>query len=107
MAGRTFAVGDIHGELDALLTVLGKLPELDEHDTLVFVGDYVDRGPQSAQVIAHVRELARGPGPKVVCLRGNHEDAWLRVIDAGWDEFVLPTGNGCLATLRSFTGEDA
>ncbi len=107
MAGRTFAIGDIHGELEALRAVLGKLPTLDERDTLVFVGDYVDRGPHSAQVIEHVRELARGPGPKVVCLRGNHEDAWLRVIDAGWDEFVLPASNGCLATLRSFSGEPA
>jgi serine/threonine protein phosphatase 1 len=105
MAGRTFAVGDIHGELEALLRVLGKLPTLDADDTLVFVGDYLDRGPQSAQVIAHIRELARTPGPAVVCLRGNHEDAWLRVLDAGWDEFVLPRSNGCLATLRSFTGQ--
>jgi serine/threonine protein phosphatase 1 len=104
MAGRTFAVGDIHGELEALRCVLGKLPRLDADDTLVFVGDYVDRGPESAQVIAFVRELAQRPAPKVVCLRGNHEDAWLRVIDTGWDEFVLPGSNGCLATLRSYSG---
>jgi serine/threonine protein phosphatase 1 len=39
-----------------------------------------------------------------VALRGNHEDAWLRVIERGWDEFVLPPGNGCLAAYRSYTG---
>jgi serine/threonine protein phosphatase 1 len=105
MAGRTFAIGDVHGELEALRTVLGKLPALDERDTLVFVGDYLDRGPASAQVVAHIRALSSKPGAKVVCLRGNHEDAWLRVIDQGWDEFVLPASNGCLATLRSFTGQ--
>jgi serine/threonine protein phosphatase 1 len=38
-----------------------------------------------------------------VALRGNHEDAWLRVMERGWLEFVLPEGNGCLATMRSFT----
>jgi serine/threonine protein phosphatase 1 len=41
---------------------------------------------------------------KTVMLRGNHEDAWLRVIDEGWIQYVLPSGNGCLATMRSFQG---
>lgn len=104
MAGRTFAVGDIHGELEHLLRVLNKLPDLNRSDTLVFLGDYLDRGPHSAQVIEQLRELEREGPAKVVCLRGNHEDAWLRVLDRGWDEFVFPPGNGCLATLRSFTG---
>jgi serine/threonine protein phosphatase 1 len=105
MAGRTFAIGDIHGELETLERLLKKLPPIGDADTLVFVGDYVDRGPCSAQVIAFLRRLQAESGPKVVCLRGNHEDAWLRVVDHGWDEFVLPPSNGCLATLRSFTGE--
>lgn len=104
MAGRTFAIGDIHGDLDALQRILSLLPELDEGDTLVFVGDYMDCGPRSADVIAHLRSLPERTRAKVVLLRGNHEDAWLRVIDRGWVEFVLPVGNGCLATMRSFTG---
>ena len=102
--GRTFAIGDIHGDLDGLDRVLSRLPALQAGDTLVFVGDYVDRGPRSAQVIARVRELQRTGPARVVALRGNHEDAWLRVLERGWPEFVLPPGNGCLATLRSFTG---
>ena len=104
LVARTFAVGDIHGDLDALERVFSSLPALDSGDTIVFVGDYVDRGPKSAQVIAFVRKLgAKGPA-KVVALRGNHEDAWLRVVDVGWPEFVTPPGNGCLAAMRSFTG---
>jgi serine/threonine protein phosphatase 1 len=101
---RTFAVGDIHGDLESLERVFRRLPDLTAGDTVVFVGDYVDRGPGSAQVIDFVRKLAKGGPAKVVALRGNHEDAWLRVIDQGWPEFVLPPGNGCLAAMRSFTG---
>ncbi len=101
---RTFAIGDIHGDLDALNVVFERLPRLEASDTLLFIGDYVDRGPQSAEVIAFVRKLPTTTPAKVVALRGNHEDAWLRVIDRGWLEFVLPEGNGCLSTLRSFTG---
>jgi serine/threonine protein phosphatase 1 len=101
---RTFAVGDIHGDLEGLERVFSKFPKLDATDTIVFVGDYVDRGPCSAQVIDFVRRWQKDGPPKVVALRGNHEDAWLRVVDAGWPQFVLPPGNGCLAAMRSFRG---
>jgi serine/threonine protein phosphatase 1 len=104
MGSRTFAIGDIHGDLEQLERLLGHLPPLDEGDTLVFVGDYVDRGPRSAQVVDCVRRLPERTPAKVVALRGSHEDAWLRVRREGWWEFVMPVGNGCLATLRSFRG---
>ena len=69
MAGRTFAVGDIHGDLTALHTLFERLPALTDDDTIVFLGDYIDRGPESAGVIQFVRELAdKGPA-KVVALR--------------------------------------
>src|SRR4051812_10474010 len=67
---RTLAVGDIHGTsaaLDALLAVVQ--PTAD--DLLVFLGDYVDRGPDSKGVID--RLIALGQTHRVVCLRGNHE----------------------------------
>jgi len=102
MAGRTFAIGDIHGDLDALRTVIGKLPLVDKDDTVVFLGDYLDRGPHSREVIGIVMGLDKDVGCKVVCLRGNHEDAWLRVRERRWDEFVFPPQNGCFATYRSF-----
>ena len=104
MTQRTFAIGDIHGELDHLRALIAKLPPLDDDDTLVFLGDYIDRGPKSEEVVRVVRAFARELGCKVVMLRGNHEDAWLRVIDRGWPEFVFPVSNGCLATMRSYTG---
>jgi serine/threonine protein phosphatase 1 len=106
MANRTFAVGDIHGDLEALLRVIGKLPTLDDKDTLIFLGDYMDRGMQSAQVIDFLRKrLPTQTKARVVTLRGNHEDGWLRVIEGGWPEFVGPEGNGCLACMRSFIGK--
>jgi len=106
MAGRTIAIGDIHGQLAELEKLLGKLPKLDAQDTLVFLGDYVDRGPKSAEVVELVRHgLPRTTPAKIVTLCGSHEDAWLRVRREGWIEFVLPVGNGCRATLRSYRGE--
>jgi serine/threonine protein phosphatase 1 len=102
MGKRTFAIGDIHGDLEALLKILGAFPKLTKEDTLLFVGDYIDRGPKSREVVEYVRRLGQHSAAKVVCLRGNHEDAWLRVIQRGWPEYVLPPVNGCLACMRSF-----
>jgi serine/threonine protein phosphatase 1 len=102
--GRTFAIGDIHGDLAALQTLFARLPQLVPGDTLVFLGDYIDRGPDSAGVVAWLRELAASTAAKVVFLRGNHEDAWLQIVDTGWPEFILPRGNGCLESYRSFKG---
>ncbi len=71
---------------------------------MVFLGDYIDRGPNSAGVVAWVRRFTTATPAKVVALRGNHEDAWLQVIDEGWPEFIMPRGNGCLECYRSFRG---
>ncbi len=90
--------------MQALMRIERQLPELDEGDTLVFLGDYVDRGPCSAQVIEYVRNLSGRTRAKVVALRGNHEDAWLRVIDRGWPEFVLPVEHGCREAMESYIG---
>ena len=102
---RTFAIGDVHGELDHLEAVLRQFPALDAEDTIVFIGDLIDRGPQSAAVLELVRqELPRRTPARIVVVRGSHEDAWLRVLTSGWPQFILPVGNGTLATLRSYTG---
>lgn len=104
MAGRTVAIGDVHGDLPALETLLPRLPLIGEGDTLLFVGDYVDRGPDPAGVLRRIRTLPTETRAHVVFLRGNHEDAWLKAYREGAPEFVLPRGNGCLTTYRSFTG---
>lgn len=70
----TYAIGDIHGRLGALRTLLLKLDP--EKDRLVFLGDYVDRGPDSAGVLDLLVQVAM-ECPRTVFLRGNHD--WLMV----------------------------
>lgn len=91
------AVGDIHGcaqTLDALLERLS--PTADDH--LVFVGDYVDRGPDSMGVIDRLLALRT----EVPCtfLRGNHEALMMSYLTGGDAE--LWWANGGIATLRSY-----
>lgn len=72
---RTLAIGDIHGSsvaLDALLAAVRPTPA----DLLVFLGDYVDRGPDTRGVID--RLIALQQTHRLVCLRGNHELMMLR-----------------------------
>ena len=104
MSGRTVAIGDIHGDLESFERLLTRLPPLDSEDTVVFLGDFIDRGAYSAEVVERARKMAEQGPAKVIALRGNHEDAWLRVIDEGWFEFLFPRSNGCLETLRSYQG---
>lgn len=69
---RIFAIGDIHGCYDPLVRLLGRIPIDWSRDRLVFMGDYIDRGPKSFEVVQHLIELQeRQPG--TVFLKGNHE----------------------------------
>src|SRR5215208_49729 len=105
MNKRTFAIGDIHGDLEHLRTLYLRLPELTTADTLVFLGDYVDRGPDSRKVIEFIRELPSRTPARIVPLMGNHEQILLDAYDEGKCDSLLPPSNGVLATYRSFTDE--
>lgn len=99
-AARVWVVGDLHGcanELDVLLDAL----HLSGRDTIVFLGDYVDRGPDTRGVVARLIRL-RDEGPRTVFLRGNHEDMFLDFIglDGRYGEAFLR--NGGWATLQSY-----
>jgi serine/threonine protein phosphatase 1 len=73
----TVAVGDVHGNYPALASLLQRLePELTRDDTLVFLGDYIDRGPFSRECVERIVELRRKAPFRVVALLGNHE-AWM------------------------------
>ena len=67
-----WAIGDVHGEAARLSALLDELPR-QPGDWTVFLGDYIDRGPDSAGVLATVRRLQEGSPESVVCLMGNHE----------------------------------
>src|SRR5690349_6959353 len=74
MAGRTIAIGDIHGclaALDGLIAVIEPGPD----DTVVTLGDYIDRGPHSRGVLDHLISLSRRC--RLVPLLGNHEELLL------------------------------
>lgn len=68
---RHYAVGDIHGCYHTLLDLMNKLP-LESQDKLIFLGDYIDRGPHSKQVVDYVRGIT-GPDTNNIALLGNHE----------------------------------
>src|SRR5690349_17279714 len=98
----TYAIGDIHGCHDLLIALLdgvrrhaGGRPY-----RLVFLGDYIDRGRDSAAVVDTVRELQAQSPDTVTCLMGNHEMMLLSAErDPSLTEWWL--GNGGEATLAS------
>lgn len=102
-----YAVGDVHGRLDVLEPLLRDIAEdalitrPPERPLLVFLGDYVDRGPASRGVVDLVMRLQADRSFEVAALKGNHEEALLHFLDepafaAAWLEF----GGG--ATLASY-----
>ena len=91
------AIGDIHG-CAATLNVLLDALELEPDDHLVFVGDYIDRGPDSKSVIDRLLDLREEY--ECTFLRGNHESLLLGYLDAG--AFNLWRVNGGIATLQSY-----
>ncbi len=97
---RTFAIGDIHGGLKALVQVLNEIEVRDE-DQLIFMGDYVDGWSESAQVIQFLIELSES----ITCtfIKGNHDvwcETWLRTGE------VNPTWymHGGKETMESYEG---
>jgi len=74
---REIAVGDIHGRVDALNALLDIIKPR-EHDLLIFLGDYIDRGPYSAEVLDLLMKLDEERGKKDIFIMGNHEEMFLR-----------------------------
>ncbi len=82
---RIFAFGDIHGHLKPLQALL-KMIDFDQHDTLVFLGDYIDRGAESAGVIDQLIQLKNQCNTRFI--KGNHEEY---MIGSKYDEDVFRT----------------
>ena len=95
---RLLAIGDIHGCLDQLKVLMDKvLPTAS--DQVVFLGDYVDRGPAGAGVIDYLLEFGN-TFPATVFLRGNHEQMFADYLE-GHDPSAFLM-NGGLKTLSSY-----
>jgi len=96
---RYFIIGDVHGCLGMLKNLIGKIDWHPDRDTLIFLGDYIDRGEDSKGVIDFLIELL-SVSPNVQCLIGNHESIFLRYLE-GEDEGLFLI-NGGAATLSSY-----
>ncbi len=95
-----YAIGDIHGCLFALEALLEKLPLKWGEDYLVFLGDYIDRGPDPRKVLEVVMELKESYPEKVIPLLGNHEWMFLNYLAGREKEIYLL--NGGEVTLLQF-----
>lgn len=91
-----FVIGDVHGRADLLPPLLAKQPKGSQ---LIFVGDLVDRGDQSADVLAIVKDLC---DQGAICLMGNHERMMLDFIDRPTERGARWIRYGGLQTLQSY-----
>jgi serine/threonine protein phosphatase 1 len=104
---RVYAIGDIHGRIDLLQRIEYRITEdtqvtpADVRSTVVYLGDYIDRGPDSSAVIRHLMSRPPVAGTDIF-LKGNHEQSLLDFLDdpnriaAQWFDF------GGIATLMSY-----
>ncbi len=99
--GSIYAIGDIHGCLDKLRVLMDRIAsEIDPaQDTLVFLGDYIDRGPSSFEVVEYLIRL-KARFTDVVFLKGNHEEM-LELYLNGVDR-TLYLMNGGNQTLENY-----
>lgn len=110
-----YAIGDIHGCFDALLALEAKIladaRQSGVRDPLlIYLGDYIDRGPDSKAVLSHIARQDQDDGIERIALCGNHDDTFLRFIrdpanNAAWmnvggDATLRSYGLGELAHLR-------
>ena len=100
---RTLVIPDIHGEEERLKAVLDKASYNSELDRLIQLGDLVDRGKNSRQVVEFFMNLKDKYHPKVILIKGNHEDMFLDWLEDDSEEFEeWYFHNGGRTTVESF-----
>lgn len=99
---KIFAIGDIHGCSQRLATLLGRLPYDRNRDTLIFLGDYVNRGPDTKGVLDMLLALKESCAD-IHFLKGNHEQELLEYSARGdLDSLRALRGMGVEATVESY-----
>src|SRR6185295_4829661 len=91
---KTFVIGDIHGRCAQLHNLLALLPRDEAQDTLVFLGDLIDRGFDAPGCVDHVIKLVGENPDRTICLRGNHEQMMMDFIDGTGDMWLSPVTGG-------------
>ncbi len=97
--GKIFTIGDVHGCISYLEDLLGVIKVDPEQDRIVFIGDYVDRGPDVKGVVEFILELKNQYN--TVCLVGNHERLMMDYYDHGHNK-DLWFANGGTSTVVSY-----
>ena len=100
---RLFAIGDVHGSFNSLKALIEKHIILTKDDKLVLLGDYIDRGNKSKEIIDYIIDLQKREYD-IIPLIGNHETMFLEIFE---DEKNMPKWiqNGGAETLKSFNVE--
>src|ERR1044072_1611013 len=100
---KTFVVGDVHGRCAPLRLLLEMLPPDPATDTLVFLGDLIDRGPDAPGCVDLVMKLQQENPERVLCLRGNHEQMLLDFIEGSANLWITPVTGG-ERTFQQYAG---
>lgn len=97
---RTFAIGDIHGCIKTFEKLLFDKIQIQKADNIYCIGDYIDRGKHSKEVIDLILQLNRD-GYQIYTIRGNHEQMMLDAIanEAAMNTWMM---NGGKVTMQSF-----
>ncbi|MEA2102412.1 MAG: metallophosphoesterase family protein [Thermodesulfobacteriota bacterium] len=95
---RTFAIGDIHGSIGKLEDLIRAITP-GKDDTLIFLGDYIDRGDSPVRVVGFLIDLST----RIHCvfLRGNHEDMFLEYLEHGRNKGIF-FANGGIRTMVDY-----
>jgi serine/threonine protein phosphatase 1 len=105
----TYAVGDIHGSYTKLRNLLShcKMHRAERPFRMVFVGDYVDRGRRSRDVVDLLIRMQAETPDAIVCLKGNHEDMLVAAANNGGTDEAHWLRNGGDTTLASYGAASA
>ena len=99
----TFAIGDIHGCREQLSELVSSIELMWSGGTVVFLGDYIDRGPASRGVVERIMAGPATPAWRWIALKGNHEQMMVSALRRGRDVSNW-LANGGEQTLQSFGG---
>ncbi|VQX84255.1 serine/threonine protein phosphatase [Streptococcus pneumoniae] len=98
---KIYAISDIHGYLDEFINALNKVELSDKDNRLILLGDYIDNGSKSFQVLSKIIELEEVYSGQIITLFGNHEE-WFY----DWLIPETPTASAFGETIQSFFSQE-